>query len=30
MLNVALKKMNINTDVKGDSKISTWIRSDGV
>jgi len=30
MLNVALKKMEINTDVDGDSIISAWISPDGV
>ena len=30
MLNVALKKMQINTDIDGDSIISAWISPDGV
>lgn len=30
MLNGALKKMEINTDVEGDSIVSAWISPDGV
>ena len=30
MLNSALKKMQINTDVEGDSIVSAWISPDGV
>jgi hypothetical protein len=30
LLNSALKKMNINTDVEGDSIVSAWISPDGV
>ena len=30
MLNSALKKMDINTDVEGDSIVSAWISPDGV
>ena len=30
MLNSALKKMEINTDIQGDSIVSAWVSPDGV
>lgn len=30
LLNSALRKLNINTDVEGDSIVSAWISPDGV
>ena len=30
MLNSALKKMEINTDIEGDSIVSAWVSPDGV
>lgn len=30
MLNTALKKMDINTDLDGDSIVSAWVSPDGV
>ena len=30
MLNTALKKMEINTDIEGDSIVSAWVSPDGV